>query len=104
MNSGSTPTCAGLDSESFDLPGDAGSLSVNELQAAAPWSDDWHTLVIIDGSFAPELSRNLEGDGIAISTISEAAAAEDHSRVKEAFAQSAAVEGNAFTAPQHSSV
>ncbi len=86
-----------LDSESFDLPDDAGSLSVSELQAATPWSEDWHTLVIVDGSFAPELSRNLKGDGIAISTISEAAA-EDHSRVKEAFAQSAAVEGNAFTA------
>ena len=86
-----------LDAEPFGLADDAGSMASNELRDAAPWSDDWHTLVIVDGGFAPDLSRNLEGDGIAISTVAEAAA-EGHSRVKEAFARLAVVEGNAFTA------
>lgn len=86
-----------LDSEAFNISDAAGELSEEVLKASAPWDDSWHTLVIVDGKFAPALSRNLEGDGLSISTIT-GSAEQGHTRLEQEFGRSAKVEGNAFIA------
>lgn len=85
-----------LDSEAFNLSFEAGEVSEETLKASAPWDDDWHSLVIVDGKFVPELSRNLDGDGLNISTI--VGSASENQRLKEQFGKPATVEGNAFVA------
>lgn len=49
-----------------------------DLQAAAPWHPDWHTLAFVDGRFAPGLSSDGTANGnggLSVAALSDAAAA-----------------------------
>lgn len=61
-----------------DTDGAAVSVTLDDLQAYAPWQPDWHTLAFVDGVFAPGLSSagsgNGGGSGWSVCTLSDAAA------------------------------
>lgn len=86
-----------LDTEAFRTTDGLSALSADELRKIAPWSDDWHTAVIVDGDYSGELSRNLTGAGVSISSLSEVAKT-DQSALEPAFASVAEIEGNSFVA------
>ena len=82
-----------LETDAFKLA-EPGAISADALKSDAPWSDDWHTAVVVDGQFNAELSRNLSGDGIQISSIVDA----DDSSVESLLGSIAPFEGSAFVA------
>ncbi len=82
-----------LDSQAFSRANDSASVSAEHLQEVAPWSDDWHTAVLVDGKFSAQLSRNLSGEGVSITDIAEA----EQAAVEPVLASLATIEGNAFT-------
>jgi Fe-S cluster assembly protein SufD len=84
-----------LDRETFARS--FGEISLAEVKSTAPWNDDWHTAVVVDGKFAPGLSNNLSGTGIAVTEL-EAATASDEATVKSVLGQIALSQGNAFVA------
>jgi Fe-S cluster assembly protein SufD len=84
-----------LDRETFSRS--FGEISLAEVKSAAPWSDDWHTAVVVDGKFVAGLSNNLSGAGVSVTEL-EASAAADEAVIKSALGQVAKVEGNAFVA------
>lgn len=85
-----------LDSEAFTRVAteSIGDISGETIRKNAPWSDEWHTAVIVDGKFVPELSRNLVGQGISISHLS----AGDQQSVEAVFGKLATIDGNPFVA------
>ena len=56
----------------FDLAASAQEPSLDDLKKAAPWSDAWHTAVLVDGVFNPALSNNLAGGGLTVTSLEEA--------------------------------
>ena len=84
-----------LDRETFSQS--YGQISREEVKTAAPWSDGWHTAVVVDGRFEPGLSNNLSGSGISITRLEEAAASAE-SVVRPVLGQVATSQGNAFVA------
>jgi Fe-S cluster assembly protein SufD len=85
-----------LDRESFAFAA-PGRITAQALQKAAPWSDGWHTAVIVDGQFSPELSENLTANGLSISGLIDAARSQP-ADVKPLLGSLAKIEGNAFVA------
>lgn len=86
-----------LDTEAYSRDGAGPGISADDLRNIAPWSDDWHTAVIINGQFSAELSRNLSGTGVSKSNLVEATESNRDS-VKTALSSVASFEGNAFVA------
>ncbi len=88
-----------LEKDAFAQPGvaRAGSLTSEAVREIAPWSDDWHNVVTVDGRFSGELSRNLSGSGLSISNLAESATTEQ-SKLEPVLAQLAKIDGNAFAA------
>ncbi len=86
-----------LDTKAFSRAEAASALSSDDLRKIAPWNDDWHTAVTVDGQFSSELSRNLSGDDIAISNLIETAE-RDKAAVEPALGSVADIAGNAFVA------
>ena len=57
-------------------PGADSGATLAELQAAAPWRPDWHTLAFVDGRYAPGLSSDgiRNGSrGLSVAALSDAA-------------------------------
>jgi len=65
------------------------------LRERAPWSDDWSTLVFIDGRYSPSLSQVSSGDGVKVRNFSDAANSES---LRTNLGTHAAVDENAFSA------
>lgn len=86
-----------LDIETFSLAEESSSPSKDDLQSVAPWSDDWHTAVLIDGRYSSELSQNLSGNGIAVSNLVESIES-DQPDIETALASIAGIAGNPFVA------
>ena len=57
-------------------PGADSGATLADLQAAAPWQPDWHTLAFVDGRYAPGLSSDgiHNGGGVSVIPLSNAAA------------------------------
>ncbi|MCH8223772.1 MAG: Fe-S cluster assembly protein SufD [Chloroflexi bacterium] len=64
--------------------GDAG-VTVEAIESVAPWSEDWETLVFVNGRHVPDLSSTpgKTGDGLEVSTL--AAAAVDHPDIVDRY-------------------
>jgi Fe-S cluster assembly protein SufD len=86
---------AALDSAVFafqrDEPGEVSAEVINEC---APWSDDWTTLVFVDGRYSEMLSHVSADAGVEVKNISDAA---DDATLRENLAQHAAVDESAFS-------
>lgn len=85
-----------LDSEPFKFSG-PGEITPEALKSSVAWSDDWHTAVVVDGRFSTTLSKNLTGEGVTVSNLSDAAS-ERPEIVKPALGSLATYEGSAFVA------
>ena len=48
------------------------TVTLADLRGRAPWQDDWTTLVLVDGRYAPELSRINQSSGLRVSSLAEA--------------------------------
>ena len=81
----------------FSLPNESAAPQVEELQSAAPWVDDWNTLVFVNGRFNSELSRVHETDSVTVSSLARALAGNDPV-VHENIDSLASVEDDGFTA------
>ncbi len=86
-----------LDSQAFNLSEAASMAASGELSKIAPWSDDWHSAVVIDGRFSPDLSRNVESAGVSISDFASTADSL-RQKIEPVLGSLATVEDNAFVA------
>ncbi|MDP6823544.1 MAG: Fe-S cluster assembly protein SufD [Dehalococcoidia bacterium] len=75
--------------------GDPGNVSIEELRQRAPWSDDWSTLVFIDGRYSETLSQIAPDAGVEISNLGDAG---DNGSVRDHLARHAPADESAFTA------
>jgi Fe-S cluster assembly protein SufD len=74
-----------------------GSVTEDQIKAAAPWDDSWNTVVVVDGKFNAELS-NLNGSaGLIAGSLAEAISA-GSGNVESQLASLAGREEYAFTA------
>ena len=67
------------------------------LRRVAPWHDDWLTLVVLDGRYAPALSSPPPGDGVHVGSLAEAVRV-NGSVVEGHLARLATFEDDGFTA------
>lgn len=74
--------------------GQTSEVTADAIQGAAPWDDDWNTLVVIDGQFSGQLSNLNETDGLTVQALTEAF---DSDSVAERFATLAGCEEYAFS-------
>ncbi|MEE8363821.1 MAG: Fe-S cluster assembly protein SufD [Dehalococcoidia bacterium] len=89
-----------LDRATFAYPheGAAGELTLAELKRHAPWSDEWTTLVFVDGHYSASLSR-VPRDAAGVRAVSLAqAAGPQRAALEGALGTAAAVDGNPFVA------
>lgn len=56
----------------FAVPSADAAPDADAVRAAIPWSDDWLTLVFVDGRFSPALSNLRETDGVTVSSLPSA--------------------------------
>tara|TARA_Y100001934_G_scaffold274465_1_gene366811 strand:+ start:11262 stop:12614 length:1353 start_codon:yes stop_codon:yes gene_type:complete len=80
----------------FDA-GHSGSVTTARIKNSAPWDDDWHTLVVVDGKFSSELSRINDIDGLQLISLNEAIETETDD-LKSLLATLAGKEEYAFSA------
>ena len=63
---------------SADLPTDGSKITPEYLRDTLPWRDEWRTLVLVDGVFAPGLSRGFvaapEDGGVMVASLAEGVA------------------------------
>ena len=78
----------------FQLDG-PGDVEPDLLRQRAPWSDDWSTLVFIDGRYSASLSQVSSGDGVKVQNLSDAA---DSELLRTHLGTHAPVDENAFSA------
>ena len=81
----------------LSLPGSAPTLAAESVGNAFPWSDDWNTLVFVNGQFNSDMSQVHEPDGVRISTLAQAMA-QDGEVVRQHISSLASVEDDGFTA------
>ncbi len=74
--------------------GQTSEVTADAIQGAAPWDDDWNTLVVIDGQFSGQLSNLNETDGLTVQALTEAF---DSDSLAERFATLAGCEEYAFS-------
>lgn len=87
-----------IDRGQFRFSSEPASLvSAATLKSRAPWSDDWHTVVLLDGKLSPDLGSISGEPGLSVSSLIEAAKT-DSETVKKHLTTLAAVDGNAFVA------
>ena len=82
-----------LDSQPFNLNAQATAAADIDLSSVVAWDEDWHTAVFIDGQFDKVSSSNLNGSGVVISELTDAAG-----EVEAVFGSVAGIEGNPFVA------
>jgi len=87
---------AALDRAKFEFHhGEPKTISAEALRERAPWSDDWSTLVFIDGRYSESLSQVSSDDDVQVLNLSDAASNES---LQKNLGTYAAVDENAFSA------
>ena len=81
----------------FSLPSKSDVSEGEELRSAAPWVDDWNTLVFVNGQFNSDLSHVHELDGVTVSSLARAMN-EDGAVVQQNMGALASVEDDGFAA------
>ncbi len=81
----------------FSLPSDTSAPETDVVREAAPWVDDWHTLVFVNGRFNSDLSRVHEMDAVTVSSLTDALR-ENGAVVQQNIGGLASVEDDGFTA------
>jgi Fe-S cluster assembly protein SufD len=71
------------------------SVSAEVLRERAPWSDDWNTLVFIDGRYSKALSQVSSDDGVQALNLTDA---ENNETFRKNLGLHAAADENAFSA------
>ena len=56
----------------FSVPDADAAPDADAVRDAIPWSDDWLTLVFVDGRFSPALSNLRDADGVTVSSLPSA--------------------------------
>jgi Fe-S cluster assembly protein SufD len=74
--------------------GQTSQVSSEAVQSAAPWNDDWNTIVVVDGQFSAQLSNLKETDGLTVQALTESLESES---VAGRFASLAGSEEYAFS-------
>lgn len=74
--------------------GQTSQVSSEAVQSAAPWNDDWNTIVVVDGQFSVQLSNLKETDGLTVQALTESLESES---VAGRFASLAGSEEYAFS-------
>jgi len=74
--------------------GQTSEVSSEAIQSAAPWNDDWNTIVVVDGQFSAQLSNLNETDGLTVQALTESLESES---VAGRFASLAGSEEYAFS-------
>lgn len=74
--------------------GQTSEVSSEAVQSAAPWNDDWNTIVVVDGQFSAQLSNLKETDGLTVQALTESLESES---VAGRFASLAGSEEYAFS-------
>lgn len=86
-----------LDKQAFaQAPADA-EIFAETIRENAPWNDDWHTAVVVNGRFVEALSKNLYGTGVAITELEQSATSEQ-AVVEPVFGKLAKFEASSFAA------
>ncbi len=87
---------AALDGGAFGFgSSEPDKVSIDELRERAPWSDDWTSLVFVDGRYSMTLSQVSPEGGVEVSNLGDAA---DNVSVREHLARHAPADESAFTA------
>ena len=81
----------------LSLPDSAQTLVAESVRSAAPWVDDWNTLVFVNGRFSGDLSRVHEPDGVTVSSLAQAIE-EDGEVVQRHIGSLTSVEDDGFSA------
>ena len=71
------------------------AVSADVLRERAPWSDDWSTMVFVDGRYSESLSQVSSDNGVQVLNIADAA---DNESLRKNLATHASVDENAFSA------
>ena len=87
---------AALDQGQFEFQLDEpDAVSADVLRERAPWSDDWSTLVFVDGRYSEALSQVSADDGVQVLNLADAA---NNESLQKNLAKHAATDENAFSA------
>ena len=81
----------------FSLPSQSSAPGIDEIRSAAPWVDDWNTLVFVNGQFDNGLSRIHESDEVTVSSFADTLE-EDGAAIQQNIGSLATVEDDGFAA------
>lgn len=81
----------------FSLPSQSSVPDIDEIKSAAPWVDDWNTLVFVNGQFNSDLSQVHEPDGVTVSGFKDAIR-DDGAVIQQNIGALASVEDDGFAA------
>ena len=81
----------------FSLPSQSSAPGIDEIRSAAPWVDDWNTLVFVNGQFDNSLSHVHEPDGVTVSSFADTIE-KDGAVIQQHIGSLATVEDDGFAA------
>ena len=81
----------------FSLPSQSSAPGIDEIRSAAPWVDDWNTLVFVNGQFDNGLSHVHEPDGVTVSSFADTIE-KDGAVIQQHIGSLATVEDDGFAA------
>ena len=81
----------------FSLPTQASAPEIEVIREAAPWVDDWNTLVFINGQYRSDLSNTHEPDSVTVSSLRDALSG-DGAVIQQNIGTLASVEDDGFSA------
>ena len=81
----------------FSLPSQSSAPGIDEIRSAAPWVDDWNTLVFVNGQFDNGLSHVHEPDGVTVSSFADTIE-EDGAVIQQHIGSLTTVEDDGFSA------
>ncbi len=82
-----------LDAEAFSLNGVSSGGAALDLASVAPWHDDWHTAVVIDGALDLSRTKSSDSAGVTVSDLDDA-----EGELQSVFSSVARIEGSPFVA------
>ena len=81
----------------FSLPSQWSAPEIDEIRSAAPWVNDWNTLVFVNGQFDNGLSQVHEPDGVEVSGLADAVK-DNGAIIRQNIGALASVEDDGFAA------
>ncbi len=81
----------------FSLPSQASAPEIEVIRKAAPWVDDWNTLVFVNGQYRSDLSNTHEPDGVMVSSLGDALGG-DGAVIQQNIGTLTSVEDDGFSA------